>query len=265
MERNVDDLPPGTQVEPAEFGIPDSNARGIQQAADEFDVDIEMRQTNLDAEVKLEQGYPPKDCEIKTKSGTELDEFFGAPEGHRGEAMYYDPELPDGVKYDDLSPDLQAQYNKRFEEFAVQGPKIQELEAQGLIRVEDGVIINTGLNPDPSMLDKPFVGDHDIFSITPRDGSALTPELENAVVNRLGEYGNGGHGSHMSPDWNPQDALAQEARYNIANNGEANIKFSPGQEPVSSFANASDVSNLPQPPELRDIEYFDQSTGQWTR
>jgi len=164
--RNIDDLPPNTPVTPAEAGIPDANARGIQQAADEFDVDIEMRQTNPDARIKLEEGYPPKDCSIKNKTGGELDEALGIPEGHRGEACHYEPKLPEGTRYDDLSPDLQNRFNQRFEEFSIQEPKIRELEAQGLIKVEDGVIINTGLNPDPNMMNKPFVGDHDIFKIT---------------------------------------------------------------------------------------------------
>jgi len=276
MERNVDQLDPGTPVDPAEFGIPDSNARGVQQVADEFEVDIEMRQTNPDATMKLEEGgYPPKHCEIKTKTGGELDELLGLPPGHRGEAVYFEPQLPEGVNsFDELSPELQNRFNQRFEEFAVQGPKIQELEAGGLIKVEDGVIYNTGLNKTPDMQDLPFAGDHDVFRVTPRDGSELTTEMENAIVNRLSEYGNGGHGSHMSPDWNPQNALAQDARYSIANNhlptgdgggGEALIKFSSGQEPVNSFANSQDMSGLTQPPELRDIEFFDEAAGQWRR
>jgi hypothetical protein len=272
--RNMDDLPPNTPVKPNEAGIPDANARGIQQAADEFDVDIEMRQTNADARIKLEEGYPPKDCQIKSKSGTNLDEALGAPKGHRGEALYYDPQLPKGTSFDDLPPDLQRRFNQRFEEYAVQGPKIRQLEADGLIKVEDGVIINKGLNPDPDMMNKPFVGDHDIFKITPRDGSKLAPEVEEAIVSRLGEYGNGGHGSHMSDGWNPQNVIEVDARAGIANKhlpvadgggGEALIKFSPGQQPATSFAGKPDVSSLPQAPELRDIEFFDWKKGDWSR
>jgi len=272
--RNIDDLPPGTPVRPGEAGIPDANARGIQQTADEFDVDIEMRQTNPDAQIKLDDGNPPKHCEIKNKTGSELDEALGLPEGHRGEACHYEPRLPEGTKYDDLSPDLQNRFNQRFEEFSIQEPKIRELEAQGLIKVEDGVIINTGLNRDPTMMNKPFVGDHDIFKITPRDGSQLTPELEQAIVDRLGEYGNGGHGSHMSSGWDPQNVVEIDARARIANNhlpvadgggGEALVKFSPGQQPVTSFAGTPEVSSLPQAPELRDIEFFDWKQGEWTR
>jgi len=78
----------------------------------------------------------------------------------------------------------------------------------------------------------------------------------------------------MSSGWDPQNVVEIDARANIANNhlpvsegggGDALLKFSPGQQPVTTFAGGTDVSSLPQAPELRDIEFFDWKQGEWTR
>ena len=270
--RDVNDLPPGSQVKPDEFGIPPDNARGIQQVADEFDVDIEMRSTNPHSVEKLANGDPPKLEPLKTKTIGALDCELGAKPSQLGEVGYFEPKLPDGVtRFDDMSPELQSRYCQRFEEYALQGPKIHDLETKGLIKVQDGVVINTGLNPDPNTFGRPFVGDHDIFRIVPRGSGELTSELQNQIVESLRSNGGGGHGGHMH--WNPTSDLHMEMKYNIANGhfptadgggGEALIKFSSGESPVSSFATVDDMGSMSRPPDMRSLEFMGPD-GEWTK
>ncbi len=73
--------------------------------------------------------------------------------------------------------------------------------------------------------------------------------------------------------WNPTGDLHMEMKYNIANGhlsaadgggGEALIKFTAGEPPVSSFATVDDMGSMSRPPDMRSLEFMGPD-GEWTK
>lgn len=223
-------------------GIPAGNARGIQNISDKYGANIKIRPTNTDSLRKLEQGYPPKPSSLHSKSLShdpkKSDTFrIGAsanPE-KAGEVGWFHPPHMSPQEFRSLSELEQGRYFERIDEQFKYGDKMDSLEKSDLIKIEDGVIINTGLDPDPKTLGKPFVGDHDIFEITYRNGSEVPEGIKEQIIRDLKEYGVE-HGAHM--DWYPwrsdfevamwRKIINQHTASELGGGGEALIMFGEG-------------------------------------
>lgn len=219
-------------------GIPAGNARGIQNVADKYGANLKIRSTNTDSLRKLEQGYAPKPPSLHSKSiSLEKGDTIriGANSERAGEVGFFHPPDMSPQEFRSLSEAEQGRYFQRVDEQFKYGDKMKSLEESGLIKIEDSVIMNTGLNSDPNTLGKPFVGDHDIFEITYRDGTIVPEAIKEQIIRDLKEYGVE-HGAHM--DWYPWRGDFEEAMWEkiinqhtaseLGGGGEALIMFGEG-------------------------------------
>lgn len=236
----IRDLAAGTKATPADFGIPARNERGIQNVAELYDANIAIRPTNPESLKLIQQGYPPKPMDIKSKTINELDTMIGADANDIGKVGYFHPRDMTQQELLSLPPDAQKRYWDRIEEFMEYQPHMDELSQQGLIKLENGVVINTGLNPNAEVIGKAFAGDHDVFKITDRYGGELPDAIKEQITRDLKEYGVE-HGPHV--DWRETQLYSQEYMemyYNIikrhipgaaGGGGEPLIIFGPGLDP----------------------------------
>jgi hypothetical protein len=173
------------------YGMPTENVKKIQQISDAEGVVIDIRPTTPHAEPMLREGTAlPKPEKLKAKTINEIDVMIGCgSEADLGKVGFFRPAQIDRPKnFDALSPELQAKIDKRIaqrlEEIADYWQDMKKLVDAGKIEIRpDGVIINKGLTPGGKEL--PFTGDHDIFDIRAKDGTALTPEKYQDVKAKL--------------------------------------------------------------------------------
>jgi len=262
--RNVNELAPGTNVHPREFGMPEMNGRGFQATADKHLVRIETRATNPEALVLLEQGHPPKPPELHSKTINEWDTYLGARSDDVGKVGYFRPELPE-VKPANLSDADWAQVQKRniqrVNEFADQELHMHHLTDQGLVKVENGVVIDTGLTGGPGT-GKAFTGDHDVFRITGLDGTPVPEALREQIIKDFSPFG-AEHPAHV--DWTPAPGVDMEidravigSHVHGAEEGDGNalIAFRPDRAPVTSYARPEDFHFGSRPPAETTFEWL---------
>jgi len=180
---------PGTKIDASgHLGVSEFDKNGLEGVAKKHGVNIEVRQTNPHAASFPD--HPKKPCDLKCKTIDEWDSYLGASKDDMGKVGYFDPQLPEGVKVDDLPPEAQKRYRQRKNEFRNRGREMEDMIANGDIAVKDGVVVNTGLDGDPGMQGKPFVGDIDIKSITDAEtGKPVTGARYEAVINDAAPYG----------------------------------------------------------------------------
>ena len=131
-------------------------------------------------------GNPGKPMAIKPKTINDFDVMLGAdPEGaSHGYVGYFKPVLPErpaGMN-DATWTRLQARFNERMTEYTDTADKMDHLIHDGQIRIEKGVIVDTGVAGNTG---KPITGDYDLWRITDRQGNTLPPEQLERVVNKL--------------------------------------------------------------------------------
>ncbi|MEK7214316.1 MAG: hypothetical protein AAB289_01800, partial [Chloroflexota bacterium] len=262
--RDVNALAPGSEVRPGEFGMPEMNGRGFQATADKHLVRIEARATNPEAMALLEQGHPPKPPDLHSKTVNEWDTFLGANSDDVGKVGYFRPNLPD-VKPPDISDadwsQIQKRNIQRVNEFADQELHMRQLIDQQLIRVENGVVIDTGLTGGEGT-GKAFTGDHDIFRITAMDGSPVPEALREQIIKDLNPYGVE-HPAHV--DWSPTPGTDMEIDRAVIGShihgvedggGNALISFRPDRQPVNTFARPEDFHTGARPPAETTFEWL---------
>ncbi|MBM4287051.1 MAG: hypothetical protein FJ135_02680 [Deltaproteobacteria bacterium] len=222
----------GDAVTPGQAGIPPQNAKWLQYLADKYGVDLNFRPTNPDSYKYLVDGYPPKPVDLKMKTISLEDIYLGANGNDLGKVGYFLPELP--ARPPDMSA---AQWNKimdkyaqRFDEFLDQSHKVELLQGQGKIQVDqNGVVLNTGLNTDPSTQGKAFVGDNDLFSLTDPvnpNGTKISDHVLDNLYHDMKSQGLIEHGDLMS--WQPKNPVEQSIMNTILGKNEnlVNIGFS---------------------------------------
>ncbi len=89
---------------------------------------------------------------------------------------------PEGVPLG-IGDQLVGRFIQRRIEFADNMPSLRKLEEQGLIRIDDGLVIDTGLYRNTN---KPITGDYDVFDIHGVDGKPVTYEKYKDVITELG-------------------------------------------------------------------------------
>lgn len=221
-------------------GINRSTAARLMEVAEDEKVLIRMRPTNQDALDWINKGHPPKPEALKMKTINETDELIGAPKHSKGLVGYFEPKPPD-PKLKETNPtlyeDAMKRYKQRRKEFADYQDDIDELVSKGEVRVEDGVVVQASSG-------KGFTGDNDIFDIRNADGTPLSPEKYDAVLDKLKEPPvSAQHGAHMSWDTHGdpkkeaifRDIVGSHADGAAGGGGKALAEFGPnGYQP--SFA-----------------------------
>jgi hypothetical protein len=173
--------------------MPEANVKKIKAVADEHGVIIDIRPTTPHAEPMLREGTAlPKPEKLKAKTINEVDVQIGlAKQSDLGKVGFFDPETNPPRRpadYESLPPKqkeaIDDRIAQRLEEFDLNKKDMFELRDKELIRIEpDGTVINTGLTKGKGEL--PFTGDHDVFDIRAKDGTALSPEKYKEVVRAL--------------------------------------------------------------------------------
>ncbi|MFA7250052.1 MAG: hypothetical protein WC273_10525 [Dehalococcoidia bacterium] len=222
--------PAGTVVEFTEdFGMLRNRARHFQSVAERYGVRIRVRGANLESLESMARGNPPKHVKLKSKTVNALDEVIGAPPNSQGMVGYFDPKTitrggqmeADYARVLGRTPDAQDWANlekragQRASEFRDQAKAMEHLEHDGLVRVDNGVVVDTGLSNTrlqngelvhldgpPGGTGRPFTGDHDMWDITRPDGSPVDAATKARIeANLMDGSARTQHGPHK--DWVP--------------------------------------------------------------
>ncbi len=144
------------------------------------------------------QGHPPKGTEIKSKTINDIDVLLGAEPGTQGLVGFFEPVLPPRAAFDPaFFAKIEGRFDQRMNEFnGGIGDHMRQLEADGQIRFDDGVVVDTGLYGNTG---KGITGDYDLFEITDLDGNPVSTPVYDAVVADLmnSEAFQALHGAHM--------------------------------------------------------------------
>jgi len=179
-------------------GIPPASAQGFQQTVDNLDVVIWVRPTNQASVRVLSEGGVAKPDLIKAKTVNKADLLIGGPADGIGKVGFFEPVKPSQDILDLLNPAARQTVLDRFEqrrtEYGYLEPKIAKYVAEGLVRVQDGVLQiadpRTPATPDaPVGQFKDIGGDHDLYRITDREGNQIHPDVRRGVVKQLQSMG----------------------------------------------------------------------------
>jgi hypothetical protein len=230
-------------------GIPAESARGFQEFADQYNLVVKVRPTNTASLPVLAKGGVPKAEIIKAKTLNRVDMLIGGPLGQEGKVGFFKPKLPSADVLDVLTPQAREAIQKRFDErsteFAALEQEYNALAAEGLVRIQDGVLqiadprsLRTADAPRGKFRD--VGGDHDVFDIRHADGTPLTDAERAYAVHVLRSLGiNVEHGFHTawkkdSPSTYSPKADARIIEQHTA--AEALVAFAPKQDPREVFA-----------------------------
>ncbi|MEI7926811.1 MAG: hypothetical protein WCI61_11585, partial [Chloroflexota bacterium] len=243
--------PAGTIVEFTEdFGMLRNRARHFQTVAEKYNVRIRVRPANLESLESMATGHPPKHVKIKSKTVNGLDEVIGAPPNSQGLVGYFDPKPitrtgqmeADYARVLGRTPDasdwaeLEKRAAQRVDEFRDQAKAMDHLVHDGLVKVENGLVVDTGLSNtrlqngelvrgtgSPTGTGKAFSGDHDMWDITHPDGTKVDPVVKAQVEANLMDGAAGTqHGPHK--DWVPTTDVDRgiDAKIRASHGGQLN-------------------------------------------
>ncbi|MBN2556754.1 MAG: hypothetical protein JXA97_12510 [Anaerolineales bacterium] len=201
---NPENVGLGVYVDPWDFGVLKQSSRHARFVADKFGVIIEIRPANLESMRWQGLGHPRKPEAIKQKTINALDVHLGASKKNIGLVGHFKPKKPTRTAgMDDATwAAVQKRYNQRLEAWDTFNPKMKKLEKAGQVKLEDGVIIDTGLCGDTN---KAITGDLDPWAFRDRKtGRTLTADEAKPVVDALRGGGfDAQHGAHTN--WKPVD------------------------------------------------------------
>jgi hypothetical protein len=129
-------------------------------------------------------GHPPKGMEIKAKTINDLDVLLGAEPGSQGLVGFFEPVLPSSAGFDPrFFAKLQSRFDQRMGEInGSTGVDMRALEANGQVRFDNGVVVDTGLYGNTG---KGITGDYDLFEITDLGGQPVSEAVYHQVVDEL--------------------------------------------------------------------------------
>ncbi|GAB0104454.1 hypothetical protein JMUB6875_34280 [Nocardia sp. JMUB6875] len=239
----------------SQWGIPEENQRKIQAYADEHNLIIEVRPTNVDAVPHLQRGDMPKPMSIKDKTIGEDDVALGAPPEAKGLVGRFRPDQLTLPEEGTVSPAdyarLKARYEQRVKDYAAYQKHMQDLIDQQTFRVTENGVVEGKFNGEW----KPVTGDHDLFDIRHADGSRLTPEEERTHRQELIELDAGiQHGPHVY--WEPANEYQRVRNFeDIVNKHQYDadpavraareqlVRFQPEEQPELTWA-AKDLDGV---------------------
>ena len=234
----------------AENGVPPESAHAFQAFADEHNVVIKVRPTNTASLRVLAEGGLPKPEIVKAKTLNRTDMLIGGPPGQVGKVGFFEPKMPRQEILDVLSPEARQQvtdrYNQRLEEYQHYNEEYIQLAAEGLVRIENGVlqVADPRGAATPKAPRGPFKdvgGDHDVFDVRHSDGSPLSEPERALATTMLRSMGiNVEHGFHMAWEMDSPQTYSAEADAKIQEQHterEPLIAFVPKSQPREVFAN----------------------------
>lgn len=247
-------------------GMSEKVASTLQAMCDEHGVVMDVRPTTATAPEWRGHGAVPKPEKIKAKTINEYDRLLGAPEGAVGLVGFFNPTLPNrpaGMDDEDWGR-VQARFKQRAGEFKSLSTEMAELERQGIVKVEDGVV--KLLDPRLPAGDKqyaPVTGDQDLFDINWADGRKMTDLAADQIARILQGMGvDIEHPAHMR--WKPTTEKDQKMYDDIVKQHSGGpdhqqnlIRFEPNQAPHDVTAGEAITPVKPQPGKQWDIKVFD--------
>jgi hypothetical protein len=191
--------PAGVRATAQEFGMLPDAAAHVNTVASRNGAIIQVRPTNQSAMRWRDAGHPGKPMDVKAKTINETDVHLGAREEDIGLVGYFQPKQPTRTAgmSDRQWAEIQTRYNDRVQEFKDNANKMDHLQQEGKIRVDEhGVVIDTGICGGTG---KGITGDYDLWRVTKLDGTPFSAVDEELIVNQLrfGAYG-AQHGAHTS-------------------------------------------------------------------
>jgi hypothetical protein len=236
-------IPEGTAVRPEGHGMLPEAARQVNFIAEDEQVIIQVRGTNIGALADRAAGHPGKPMLVKPKTINELDIHLGASPEAAGHAWvgYFEPQMPPRTPgmSDAVWNEITARFTERTVEFADCRVKMAHLVDEGLIRIEQGVVIDTGVCGGTGT-GLPITGDYDLWRITNLDGTPLSPERLEGVLNRLKASDfHAEHGCHT--DWVIDPTKMSEADFvtNTRVDQGVRAKHAPGKDSLIVFRGLS--------------------------
>jgi hypothetical protein len=204
---------------------------------------------------------------LKTKTINEIDELLGAPPGHRGQVGFFESELPAREMFDEATwQRILRRHSQRRMELQDYRAGLERLQDQGLVRLENGLVVDTGLSntrlidgelvhvgTTPGGTGLPYAGDYDMWDMLMPDGSAPSPELVARIERELANgAANTQHGGFRF--WRPQtdgdrtvyDAIVRSHGGEVGPNGVVVPRS--GSEALIEFGPATPGSNTPPRP-----------------
>lgn len=206
VSKGVDpeDVAPGVNVDPWDFGVLKHGTRHARRVADKYGVVLEIRPANLDSMRWQGRGYPRKPEAIKQKTINKKDVHLGAKEEHIGLVGHFKPKKPTRTAdMDDAAwAGIQKRYEQRLDAWNTYHPKMLKMQKEGQVRLEDGLVVDTGLCGNTG---KPITGDYDLWAIRDKKtGRQLNADEAKPIVDALKGGGfDAKHGAHLN--WNPTD------------------------------------------------------------
>jgi hypothetical protein len=254
--------PPGEKISPESlretYGMPEANQQQFQNIARAHNVEIDVRPTVKEAAALLEQGAVAKPEDLKSKTINDDDVHLGARKEDIGKVGFFKPEPPQRPPgMDDTTWNrVVERFKQRDAEYWDNAERMTELQRQAeaqmpkqegmdergthqeyqIVIGEDGVV-RAVLNEGGSLIERPFTGDHDVFEIRNADGTPLSEEKYQAIVNEMKAAGMGvAHGAHMR--WTPKTPAEKQIFWAIVNKhtsgGEVLIRFGPNAPPTTA-------------------------------
>ncbi len=175
----------------------------ILEIAAQENVIIRTRPTNPEAPRLRDEGFAAKPLYVKSKSINEYDTYIGARKEDIGKVGYFEPTL-DSNALDKLDPQIREKIINRFDrrasEYANLSDSIERALSEGMIRLENGLVINN-VQGSPGF-GKPFTGDIDTFDILDSNGQPVSLEKQLQVMDKLrNRVDDVTHNHHMEPGW----------------------------------------------------------------
>ena len=228
----------GTAVRAESYGMLPEVARQVNFLVEEEELGvIEVRATNTGALADRAAGHPGKPALLKPKTINSTDILLGANPEAEGHAFvgFFEPKLPPRTPgmSDATWAEINARFTERTIEFADCKVKVGHIEHDGLIRIDQGIVVDTGLCGNTG---KAITGDYDLWRITNRDGTALSPEKMERVLSKLRKGGfHAEHGCHT--DWVIDKAKMSAEDYATAIRVDAGVraKHGPGKDSLVIF------------------------------
>jgi hypothetical protein len=178
----------------------------------------------------------PKPESIKSKTINKYDAMLNSKlKGHEGKVGYFHPgsEPPrrGSLSEHDWNK-LNERYDQRMREYGKYKEKMDQLRAEGKIRVEEGVV--RGFDPEWATW-KPYAGDNDIYDMRKHsNGERLSKEEYDKIISEMQRSRMGvNHGAHKY--WDPEPGQRDIYDVIVANHapgGGPLVRFQPQLPPT---------------------------------
>ncbi len=178
-----------------DFGIAKTDGKRIQEIAEKYGVEIQIRPGNPYASKYLEAGTGhPKPLGMDMKSINPDDLALGASKDNLGKVGYFEPKKPSVSRGTPDGDRIWNRYDQRMDEFSSKSADMDRFLSEGAemvvdgkqvkytVELKDGVLVN-------KQTGKPFVSDYDLHHLKPKSGTAMDSQTWTKVMYDLKKVG----------------------------------------------------------------------------